>query len=362
MKTAKAAVFMGAGKPFEVRSFDVTEPPAGYGMSTLVASGICGTDIHMTHGTLIVGSPSIIGHEFIGRLEACDPAEAARYGLKPGDYVVADIAVPCGECLLCRTGDDANCVNMQVTNGGSIDEAPYLYGGYSQVNYTPLKNLIRVPEGVDPRAAAVFACPGPTVVHACRLAEQAGVRFEDIGSAVVQGAGPVGMFAIMYLKAKGVKKVIAVMRSDKPFRTRAAERAGADEVMFMSEGGVCDKLAAENGGLGPDLCFEASGAPEAIPVGIGVLRNRGVYLVPGQYSNSGGVEIQPQLITFKALRILGSSQYSVIDVRDYLEFLRSHSALESVILSMGSFYPVEDVNAAIEAADKGENVKTLLVP
>ncbi len=362
MKKALAAVFMGAGKPFEVREFDVTEPPAGYGRSSLIASGICGTDIHMTHGTLTVGAPGIIGHEFIGRLEACDEKEAAAFGLKKGDAVVADIAVPCGECLLCQTGDDANCVNMQVTNGGSIDEAPYLYGGYAQVNFTPLKNLIRVPEEVDPRAAAVFACPGPTVVHACRLAEQAGVDLREMKSAVVQGAGPVGMFAIMYLKAMGVGRVTAVLRSNKSFRAEGAKRAGADRVLFLSDGNVSETLAGENGGLGPDLCLEASGAPEAVPLGIGVLRNRGVYLIPGQYSMSGGVEIQPQLITFKALRIIGSSQYSVVDVKDYLEFLRRHSALEKVILSMASFYPVEDVNMAVGAADRGENIKTLLVP
>ncbi|MBQ9358432.1 MAG: alcohol dehydrogenase catalytic domain-containing protein, partial [Abditibacteriota bacterium] len=272
MKKALAAVFMGAGKPFEVREFDVTEPPAGYGRSSLIASGICGTDIHMTHGTLTVGAPGIIGHEFIGRLEACDEKEAAAFGLKKGDAVMADIAVPCGECLLCQTGDDANCVNMQVTNGGSIDEAPYLYGGYAQVNFTPLKNLIRVPEEVDPRAAAVFACPGPTVVHACRLAEQAGVDLREMKSAVVQGAGPVGMFTIMYLKAMGVGRVTAVLRSNKSFRAEGAKRAGADRVLFLSDGNVSETRAGENGGLGPDLGREASGAPEAVTLGIGVLR------------------------------------------------------------------------------------------
>ena len=49
-----------------------------------------------------------------------------------------------------------------------------------------------------------------------------------------------------------------------------------------------------------DLCFEASGAPAAVAQGMDILRNRGVYLIPGQYSNSGGIEIQPQIITFKA--------------------------------------------------------------
>ena len=121
--------------------------PAGYGRSQLIASGVCGTDLHITRGTLAVGAPSIIGHEFVGRLDDCDPAEAAKYGLRIGDNVIADIAVPCGECLLCRSGDDANCVNMQVTNEGSVDVPPYLYGGYAEVNFTPL-----TPAPVPPRS------------------------------------------------------------------------------------------------------------------------------------------------------------------------------------------------------------------
>ena len=153
MKT-KAAVFMGAHKDFEVREFEVTECPEGYGQLELIASGICGTDLHMHNGKLAVGAPSIIGHEFVGRIIDLDKAEAEKYGLEIGDAVIADIAVPCGECILCKNGDDANCVNMQVTNGGSIEVAPYLYGGYTEVNYTPLTNLIKIPESIDPTVAA----------------------------------------------------------------------------------------------------------------------------------------------------------------------------------------------------------------
>ena len=76
----------------------------------------------MLDGKLDEAAPAIIGHEFIGKLDALDPVEGEKYGLKVGDNVIADIAVPCGECLLCRTGDDANCVNMGVTNGGDINE------------------------------------------------------------------------------------------------------------------------------------------------------------------------------------------------------------------------------------------------
>ena len=117
-RTAKAAVFMGANKAFEVRDFLITPPPVGMAKSELIASGICGTDIHIQRGKLACGCPSIIGHEFVGRIT--ELPEGDTKGLKVGDAVIADIAVPCGKCPLCLDGDDANCVNMQVTNGGSI--------------------------------------------------------------------------------------------------------------------------------------------------------------------------------------------------------------------------------------------------
>ena len=361
---AKAAVFMGPEKPFDVREFEVTATPAGYGKSRLIASGVCGTDLHFHRGKLFVQPPTVIGHEFVGQLEDCDETEAAKYGLAKGDNVIADIAVPCGKCLLCRTGDDANCVNMQVTNGGSIEKPPYLYGGYAEVNYTPLSNLVKIPAELDPTMVATFACPGPTAIHAFRLGEQAGYTPDRDTVAVVQGLGPVGCFAIVYLKAIGVKKIYAITVRENATRAEMAKRLGADEVLCLKRDGteaVTKKLQAENGGLGVDLCFEGSGAPAAVAQGMNILRNRGVYLIPGQYSNSGSIEIQPQTITFKALRIIGSSQYSMVDVEDYLAFLCAHKEVHSTILSLGSHYKVADVNTAFADAEAGKNVKTLLV-
>ena len=361
---AKAAVFTGPHKPFEVREFEVTETPAGYGRCTLIASGVCGTDLHFVRGTLDVAPESIVGHEFVGRLVDCDADEAAAYGLCVGDNVIADIAVPCGECLLCKSGDDANCVNMKCTNEPSVKVAPYLWGGYTEVNYTPLSNLLKIPAELDPAMVATFACPGPTAIHAFRLAAQAGVTLHKNTVAVVQGLGPVGCFAVLYLKAMGVGKVYAITAGDNKQREALALKLGADEVLNLSRMGtdaVTKKLQAENGGLGVDLCFEASGAPAAVAQGMDILRNRGTYLIPGQYSNSGGIEIQPQIITFKALHLIGSSQYSMVDVRDYLAFLCAHPECHEVIVSLGSRYTVAEVNKAIEDAMAGGNVKTLLV-
>ncbi|MBQ8892787.1 MAG: alcohol dehydrogenase catalytic domain-containing protein [Clostridia bacterium] len=355
---AKAAVFTGANKPFDLREFLLTPPPAGYAKMELIASGVCGTDLHFHNGRLPIQPPTVIGHEFVGRITEVNEEEAARYGLKKGDAVIADIAVPCGECLLCKNGDDANCVNMKVTNGGSIEKAPYLYGGYAEVNYTPLTNLIPIPESVDPAMAAGFACPGPTAIHAFALAERAGIKINESTTAVVQGLGPVGFFALIYLKAFGAK-VYAIVAKEDPGRAALAQKLGAEAVLLTEE--ATARLQQENGGLGVDLCFEASGAPAAVPQGMEILRNRGVYLIPGQYSNSGGIPIQPQLITFKALQILGSSQYSVCDVKAYLQFLERHPELHAHIAALATRYPLAEVNQAFADAKAGKNVKTVLV-
>lgn len=361
---AKAAVFMGANVPFEVREFPVTPPPAGYAQMELIASGVCGTDLHIHGGKLEENAPAIIGHEFVGRITAADAAEAAAFGLAVGDAVIADIAVPCGECPLCQSGDDANCVNMGLTNGGDIEVAPHLYGGYTEVNYTPLTNLIKVPAGVDPTVAAAFACPGPTAIHAVRLAERANIDLSKMKVAVVQGLGPVGMFAVMYLKRLGIEKVYAITTGANTCRDEAARALGADRVFSLKaegEAAVTAALQAENNGLGVDLCFEASGAPAAVAQGIDILRNRGVYLIPGQYSESGAVAIQPQLITFKALQILGSSQYSFPDVHDYVAFLAENPDLQPKIAALTAPYPIAQVNEAFADAKAGKNIKTLLV-
>ena len=364
MKKAKGAVFMGAYKDFAIREFDVTPPPTGYAQMDLIASGVCGTDVHFHNGKLAINPPTIIGHEFVGKISAVNADEAAKYGLAIGDNVIADIAVPCGECILCKNGDDANCVNMKVTNGGSIDEAPYLWGGYVEVNYTPLTNLIKIPTSVDPTVAATFACPGPTALHAFSLAKQAGVDLSKINVAVVQGLGPVGIFAVAYLKKQGIKNVYAITAGNNPAREVLARELGADKVFNLSAEGVeavTAALQAENGGLGVDLCFEASGSPKAVPQGMDILRNRGVYLIPGQYSNSGGIEIQPQMITFKALHIIGSSQYSICDVKNYLDFLENNPDLHASIEKCGTKYAIEDINRAFDDAKAGKNLKTILV-
>lgn len=359
-KKALAAVYAGVGKPFELREYPICEPGRGMARMSLVASGVCGTDLHIHSGRLAIQPEKIIGHEFIGRIDAL--GEGVN-GLKVGDSVISDIACPCGKCLLCRDGDDANCVNMGVTNGGNPEQEPHFWGGYAQMSFSPAENLIKIPDGIDPLVVAVYACAGPTCLHSFRLGHEAGFDVKKVDIAVVQGAGPVGTFAVMYLKAMGVKNILAVSARSNGKKEELLRSLGATEVFNLETHGeekISEEIARLSGGIGADLVFEASGGAQAIPVGMRLLRNRGFYLVPGQYSNRGEIPIQPNLITFKALRIIGSSQYSVSDVSAYLEFLGSNTHLHQSIRSLATLYKVEQINEAFEDIKSGKTVKALL--
>ncbi|MCR5262464.1 MAG: alcohol dehydrogenase catalytic domain-containing protein [Clostridiales bacterium] len=364
---AKAAVFMGAGKPFEIKEYPVVAAPAGYAGLSLLSSGVCGTDLHIRSGRLASGSPSIIGHEFLGRVEDVAPGTVAGDGnpLKKGDMALCYIACPCHKCPICGDGDDANCPNMGVTNGGDPEQAPHFWGGFAEYNFTPVANLAKVPSDLDPVAVSLFACAGPTSLHAFSLAERANIDIKKAGVAVVQGLGPVGLFAVWYLKSSGVKNVIAVTGRHNQRKFDIAAAYGADEVYALAESGeegVSARVMELSGGLGADLCFEGSGSRSAFPFGMSVLRNRGVYLVPGQYSDRGKVEISPEIITFKALQILGSSQYSMCDIGAYLDFVSAHADMLPLMKDTVTQYRVQDINAAFADAEAGRNIKTVLTP
>ena len=366
MQTAKIAVMVGVNEPFEIREYPLTEPGEGMAQMKLIASGVCGTDIHIHRGKLSETLPAAIGHEFIGEVVSISSADSEKSGIKTGDRVIVDIACPCGKCLLCANGDDANCVHMGFTNDGDVEEAPHFFGGYGEYNYSPVSNLVKIPADLDARMTSIFACAGPTTLHAFHLAEEANAHVEQANVAVVQGAGPVALFAVMYLSSLGIPNVVVLVPDARrrPKKAELARKLGATEILSIEELGMenihrcIQKLS---GDLGADLVFEGSGAPIAVSQGMGLLRNRGLYLIPGQYSNSGGIEIQPQMITFNALHIIGSSQYSISDVHRYLKFLEENRQLHEIILQAASCYKLEDINEAFHDAEAGKNLKTLLV-
>lgn len=364
---AQAAVFTGPNQPLAIRAYPVTPPRGNYVLLGLLRSGICGTDVHIAEGRLAIPAPFIPGHEFVGTVRALGPrakTDALGQPLREGDTVMACVAKPCGHCFNCAQDETASCLAFGVTYLKDPDHSPHFFGGYGEVLYHPAAGLLRVPQGLDLDAVSAFPCAGPTVIRAMDFAGQL-AKGELV---VVQGAGPVGLFAVAWA-AKAGCTVVSIASGSNPRRMALARKLGAQVVLDYRKTTVDErrarvlKIAAKlKRGDGADVVVEASGVPSAIPEGLGLVRTLGRYLVPGQYSASGGVEIQPQLITFKAIKIVGSGQYKVSDLRTYLRFLRKYPDIQRAFAQCITHrYRIADANVALTDAAAGRSVKGVFV-
>lgn len=367
-RTGKAAVFVKTDAPLEVREYPVGSPSAGGVLLKLAYSGICGTDIHIIEGRLPIPPVFIPGHEFIGIVEelATDvKTDGLGNPLAVGDRVIACVALPCGHCFSCRNGNNASCLNFGVSNIRDPKDAPHFFGGFADYLQQPASTCIRIPAEIDLAAAAALPCAGPTSIRA--FATAGGLTQGEL--VVVQGTGPVGLFAIAWAARAGAT-VVAIGSGSSPERLKMAKDFGAVEVLDYRQMPTekrlerIQALAQELGrGNGADVVFEASGSPTAIPEGMNLARTLGRYIVPGQYSVSGKVEIQPELITFKALKIIGSGQYKLTDIAEYLAFLRKNPDLQRVFAeSITHRFPVSSANEAVACASQGKAIKAVFVP
>ena len=361
----KCAVFHGAGQAFEIREFEVMDPEKNRVGLKLVSSGICGTDVHICQGYLKMPDfPLVLGHEFIGEIDAlgADVAgDALGNELHPGDCAVACVAVPCGKCFNCLRGETASCLNFGVTYVRDVSEVPHFHGGFSEYLFSPAKNLVRIPVGVDPFAAAAFPCGGPTVIRACAY----GGGLENGELVVIQGNGSLGLFALAWAKAQGCR-VIVIGSTANTLRTELTRQLEPDAFFDYRRDApeaIREKIAVHASELGrgdgADVVIETSGSADAFPFGLTLLRTRGRYFVPGQYSDRGPVSIPPHMITFRALRIFGSGQYTMKDIGTYLEFLHAHPELQAIFRRLIRKYRIEEINTAMADAAGGAAVKAV---
>lgn len=363
----KAAVFIQGKHPFEIREYPLSAPAANQAVVRLECSGICGTDVHIHEGALAIPGPMIIGHEFIGRVRALGRGvrkDCFGSPLRVGDRVIVNVIEPCGRCRPCKTGGAASCLNLGKSLIYAQDpaKAPHLHGGFAEATVVPTRYLHKLPAKIPSEVVASFLCAGATVF--CGLRYAGGVMKGE--HVVVQGSGPVGLCAAMVAKSLGAKTVTLIGSSSHPLRLELARQLGAHEVLDIRASSVAqrrERIMQITGGVGADMVFEGTGSPEAIQEGLGLLRNCGRYVWAGQYSNRGEVSIPPHLVTFNALRVFGSAQFTADDRRDYLRLLakipRRWSAIRRVITDR---FRIEQINDAIAKAAAGKAIKAVLVP
>ncbi|MWB98507.1 2,3-butanediol dehydrogenase [Agromyces seonyuensis] len=261
----KAAVFHGAE---DLRIEEAPEPTPGPGMVKLrnAYAGICGSDLHvyyapeaagldLEHPHPLTGStlPQILGHEFAGTVvELGDGVE----GVSVGDRAAVLPVYSCGECPACRNGMTNACQKIGFHGLSSNG------GGMAEFTTVPASMLHLLPEGVDLRLGALVE-PMSVAWHAVtRSGVEAG------GTALIAGAGPIGIGVWFALKARGIEDVLV---SEPSAERRATIAALGARVVDPVAGDLAGAVADLTGGRGVDVAFDAAGAGPAITSGLAAL-------------------------------------------------------------------------------------------
>ena len=298
-----AAVYKAAG---EVAVEQVPVPEVGSD-DVLVAvelCGICGSDLHMVlEGWGVPGSWH--GHEWIGTIAAVGDG-VTRW--QAGDMVVGGPGLRCGACRMCLANRPSLC-EASGTPGIGLER-----GAFATYKLAPAAQVLPMPEGLDPRAAAL-AEPLSVALHGIHQGQT------QPGDAVlVLGAGPIGALSIAALRAMGVDDVRCAEPS--PSRQALATAVGATRVLHPDELDVPNM--AEPMRMVDDavsVVLECSGKAKAMEAGLAQLVKAGTLVLVG-----AGIErprFDPNRILLNELIITGANTYDHDGFEQALSLLAS---------------------------------------
>lgn len=287
--TMPAAVYRSPGN-LEVAGHPVPTVGPNDVLVEIDYCGVCGSDLHMVIEGW--GTPDTIeGHEYVGTVVAVGE-QVTRW--QAGDRVVGGASVRCGRCEHCLAGRPSLCLERATPGLNPFQ------GAFARYKRDDEAELVALPEGMSPRAAALTE-PLAVALHAIT---RSGV---DHGQrALVFGAGPIGALLIAALRAKGIERVGVV----EPNSTRRdlAVAVGATDAYTPDELPVFDQ--ADPGGISADpfdVVFECSGKRIAMEAGLCQLKRGGTLVLVG-----AGIErprFDPNRILMNELNVTGSFVY-----------------------------------------------------
>lgn len=238
------ALVYEASRVMNIRELERPTPGPGQVLVKVAFSGICGSELS---GFMLQNSlrqpPLVFGHELAGIVAELGEGVTTT---RPGARVTVNPLISCGRCGYCISGNHQRC-RERLLLGASLP------GSNAEFVLVPSTALEDVPDGLDLKDAAM-AEPAACAVHAVSLSQ---ITAES--SALVVGAGPIGLFVTQVLRAHGVSRVFA--SDTNPERRRMAADLGAIALRDGDEELLAD-VRELTGGAGVEVAFDAAGTPQ----------------------------------------------------------------------------------------------------
>lgn len=236
-------------KPLQLVMSDVPQPAVQNDGDVLVkvkAAGICGSDVHIYHGTSPVATyPRVMGHEVVGVVAE---TAAGVKKVKVGDHVIIDQVINCGHCYPCRIGRPNICCHLQV-RGVHVD------GGYREYLVADETAMHVLPKKL-PFADAIMIEP-------LSIAFQAISRAQIVASDTVfiLGAGALGKSLIKAVLLTGATIIVADTIEE---RLNEAIAIGAHHVVNAANTDTIAAVRNLTGGYGPTVSIDAAGILDSL--------------------------------------------------------------------------------------------------
>lgn len=295
--------------------------------------GICGSDLHtLRSGWSPTKYPCCVGHEIVGT--AVKVGRNAENDIKVGDRV--GVGAQSGSCLKpdceeCSEGLENHCPKTVGTYNGTYPDGSKSYGGYSDYARVPSHFVFKIPEAIPSEHAAPMLCGGITVYSP--LKRHGAGPGKKVG---IVGIGGLGHFGVIFSKALGSDRVIAISRSSS--KKDDAMKMGADDFIATAE----DKDWASKNAKTLDLivCTVSS---DNMPIGdyLQLLRTKGTFVLVGA-PEDGVPAFSAFALLAKRVTVAGSMIGSPSEIKDMLKFVA-----ENNIKAWTEPRPLKDANQAV---------------
>jgi L-iditol 2-dehydrogenase len=381
-----ANIIVKPGK-IQLHELKIPEPSHGEILVKIKVALTCGTDLKaFLRGHPMIPMPGVFGHEFSGVIT--EVGKGVRR-FKKGDAVMAVHTAPCLACTFCGKGNYNLCEKIMQTK---------ILGAFAEYILLPphivKQNVFHKPKDLIFEEAA-FLEPLSCVVHSVDALE---IKKGD--SALIMGAGPIGLLHLILLKKKKAKVAVNDVNKE---RLEIAKRLGADFIIPPTppilpfrklnpsipplekggkggfekrwQGGIINKGKGEllgkeklldfhmkkfTNGIGFDYVFECTGKLEVWEKSVSFLRRGGTLILFGGCEKGTRVTYDTYRLHYDEITIKGSFHYTPDDVKKAYQLLCEGKLGLSRLIS--GRYPLKDIHKAFDKLAKGMGLKYAIIP
>jgi S-(hydroxymethyl)glutathione dehydrogenase / alcohol dehydrogenase len=360
----KAAVCYEFGQPLIIEDVLIDPPKTGEVKVQMRTVAICHSDVHLVRGDWKNWSsnpPVIAGHEAAGIVVEVGPGVAH---VKVGDPVVVSLMRSCGRCFYCVSGSPFMCEGkfalqherrLHRKTGEAIQQG-ISTGAFAEYAVVDQSQMVPIAVDMPLDRACLLACGVITgygaVVNTARLAPGS--------SAVIIGAGGVGLNAVQGAHLSGAAPIIAVDVLDS--KLAAAKTFGATHTLNAKLTDIVAEVRALTDGRGADYAFVTVGNPAAVEQSLKFVRRGGVIVAVGMPNTGAAASVPMGDFVYNGQHLLGSNLGSTrlnVDIPRLVGLYQSgRLKLDELITNR---YPLEKINDAIESMERGEALRNVIV-